>query len=171
MLQQAGQPVSIRLRQDCTGVLRAPTSVTDRASCHPCASESAVVRGFEDNLEKASQQTQAEIHERASQLAKLHERRDREIVEIQRYEAVQGLVYQEPGVNRFQVHPWLHKASASSQRMQSATGQKTTSGMVAVAAHLQRVGPSMPGVASLTTLVGAERLVPCGGMLSWSSHS
>ena len=46
---------------------------------------------------------QAEIHERASQLAKLHERRDKEIVEIQRYEAVQGLVYQEPGVNRFQV--------------------------------------------------------------------
>ena len=60
--------------------------------------------GIKHNLEKASLHVQAEIHERASQLARLHERRDREIVEIQRYEAVQGLVYQDAGVNRFQVH-------------------------------------------------------------------
>ena len=63
--------------------------------------------------EKDSQQPQAEIHERASQLAKLHERRDKEIVEIQRYEAVQGLVYQEPGVNRFQVCCRLLSAAQS----------------------------------------------------------
>lgn len=46
---------------------------------------------------------QAGVHKWASELARLHEGRDKEIVEIQRYETVQGLVYQEQGANRFQV--------------------------------------------------------------------
>ncbi len=46
---------------------------------------------------------QAEVHRWASELARLHERRDKEIVEIQRYEMVQGIVYQDPSTNRFHV--------------------------------------------------------------------
>ena len=46
---------------------------------------------------------QAEVHKWASELARLHERRDKEIVEIQRYEMVQGIVYQDPSTNRFHV--------------------------------------------------------------------
>lgn len=46
----------------------------------------------------------------AGDLARLHERRDKEIVEIQRYETVQGLIYNEPGTNRYQVQHSSHYA-------------------------------------------------------------
>ena len=46
---------------------------------------------------------QAEVHKWASELARLHERRDKEIVEIQRYETVQGIVHQDLGAKRFHV--------------------------------------------------------------------
>ena len=73
------------------------------------------------NLNEPTQHAQAEIYERASQLAKLHERRDREIVEIQRYETVQGLVYQDAGVNRFQVYLGLLPAARHLQACSTRT--------------------------------------------------
>ena len=56
------------------------------------------------------------MHRWASELARLHERRDKEIVEIQRYELVQGIVHQEPGTNKFQVR--CHESGLCSETPQ-----------------------------------------------------
>ena len=65
------------------------------------------------------------MHKWASELARLHERRDKEIVEIQRYEMVQGIVYQDPSTNRFHVrcsgHLYMRAQSICSSSCDCAT--------------------------------------------------
>ena len=65
--------------------------------------------------------TQAEVHRWASELARLHERRDKEIVEIQRYEVVQGIVHQDPSTNRFHVRSCAPNIALLPQRTDLAT--------------------------------------------------
>lgn len=60
-------------------------------------------------------------------------------MEIQRYEAVQGLVYQDPGVNRFQVRRRLLSAERHLQACSTCSqpqGNENPPGIVSDAARL-----------------------------------
>ena len=70
--------------------------------CKDCAVQRRLLKQRRHNS-RMDVHAQAEVHRWASELARLHERRDKEIVEIQRYEMVQGIVHQDPSTNRFHV--------------------------------------------------------------------